>query len=250
MNHSFAIITAFALAVLTTPARAASPLTYVSLSYDDALVSQLDNAVPALDRHQFNASFYLVPANPGFFEHKARWKALSENGHELGNHSYTHPCRGSLPDRDWVEASNDLDTLSVTDMLQQVQRANDTLHALDGADTRTYTIPCGDRLANGENYLPTIAPHVYAIKGMTLPKPEEVIISPTDVSPQALIALLESQPDSVRIINVIFHGVGGDYLSVSNEAHLALLDYLDANRDRYVVDTYISIAKKVKEASE
>ena len=32
----------------------------VSLSYDDALDSQLDMAVPALDAHGFKASFYLV----------------------------------------------------------------------------------------------------------------------------------------------------------------------------------------------
>ena len=32
----------------------------VSLSYDDALDSQLDHAVPSLDEHGFKASFYLT----------------------------------------------------------------------------------------------------------------------------------------------------------------------------------------------
>ena len=32
----------------------------VSLSYDDALNSQLDKALPALDKHKFKASFYVL----------------------------------------------------------------------------------------------------------------------------------------------------------------------------------------------
>ena len=34
----------------------------VSLSYDDAVPSQLDNAIPALDRHGLKGSFYLTLA--------------------------------------------------------------------------------------------------------------------------------------------------------------------------------------------
>ena len=36
----------------------------ISLSYDDALNSQLDNAIPALNRHGLVASFYLTLASP------------------------------------------------------------------------------------------------------------------------------------------------------------------------------------------
>ena len=35
----------------------------VSLTYDDGLNSQLDNAVPALDRHGFKATFFLTEDN-------------------------------------------------------------------------------------------------------------------------------------------------------------------------------------------
>ena len=35
----------------------------VSLAYDDALDSQLDHAIPALDRHRLKGSFYIVPDN-------------------------------------------------------------------------------------------------------------------------------------------------------------------------------------------
>jgi len=41
--------------------------------------------------------------------------------------------------------------------------------------------------------------------------------------------------------NITFHGIGGDYLSVSRQAHEELLTYLAANRDVYWTDTFITI---------
>lgn len=40
------------------------------------------------------------------------------------------------------------------------------------------------------------------------------------------------------MVNFTFHGIGGDYLSVSNEAREQLLAYLDAHRDNYWTDTF------------
>ena len=70
----------------------------VSLSYDDALNTQLDNALPALNKHKFKASFYVLPNSEVMSERMQEWKAAAQNGHELGNHTVYHPCRASLPD--------------------------------------------------------------------------------------------------------------------------------------------------------
>jgi peptidoglycan/xylan/chitin deacetylase (PgdA/CDA1 family) len=62
----------------------------VSLSYDDGLDSQLDLAVPALDRHGFHATFFVTMDN---IRHRLDdWAALAGKGHELANHTVTHPC--------------------------------------------------------------------------------------------------------------------------------------------------------------
>lgn len=236
----------FFLALLVSTPSIAKEKVYVSLSYDDALPSQLEHAVPALDKFGFKGAFYLVPTNPGFENHYDQWAQIAERGHELGNHSFTHPCRGSLPGRGWVPIDNDLDTLSVEEMETQVIRANKALTKLDGKQARTYTIPCGDVLAAGKSYLPAIREHVIAIKGRTLPADKEVIVAPTDITAEVLISLVADQPESVKVINIIFHGVGGDYLSVTKNAHMALLAYLDTHREQYVVDTYKAIVEKLR----
>jgi len=80
----------------------------ISLSYDDALASQLDNAVPALNEYQLRASFYVVPTSQAFDSRLNEWRELAFQGHELGNHTLKHSCRSSLAGRDWVEHDRDL----------------------------------------------------------------------------------------------------------------------------------------------
>ena len=62
----------------------------VSLTYDDALNSQLDNAVPELKRLGMKATFFLTENNVHW--RLADWEALARDGNEVANHTMTHPC--------------------------------------------------------------------------------------------------------------------------------------------------------------
>jgi peptidoglycan/xylan/chitin deacetylase (PgdA/CDA1 family) len=66
------------------------PKGYVSLTYDDGLSSQLDIAAPQLERAGFRGTFYLTWDN--MKDRAADWAALARRGHELANHSVSHPC--------------------------------------------------------------------------------------------------------------------------------------------------------------
>jgi len=63
----------------------------VSLTYDDGLDSQLDNAVPQLQAAGFKGTFFLTREN--MQAKVADWQAVYRLGHEVGNHSVTHPCK-------------------------------------------------------------------------------------------------------------------------------------------------------------
>lgn len=63
---------------------------FVSLTYDDGLDSQLDLAVPQLDRAGLHGTFYLTWDN--MKDRASEWSALPRRGHELANHTMTHPC--------------------------------------------------------------------------------------------------------------------------------------------------------------
>lgn len=202
----------------------------VSLAYDDALHSQLDHALPALDRHRLKATFYLQLSNPAVAQRMAEWRAAAQRGHELGNHTLFHQCSGSKPDRPWVEAHRDLDRLSAAQMRDQVLLANTMLAAIDGRQRRSFTAPCGDDhpyLREIEQDFAAIKREGHAVEGM---------------SGQQLIALVKDAVARGGFVALTFHGVGGDYLSVTREAHEALLRYLAANRKLVWTDTYLKIA--------
>jgi hypothetical protein len=222
----------------------------VSLSYDDALNSQLDNVIPELDKYNLKASFYIVPNAPTFNDRIDEWRALAENGHELGNHSVYHPCRGSLPNRDWVQARHDLDSYSISQIIEELTIANTFLKAIDGKSERTYTIPCGDLLVGGEEYLSKINHLFTAIKGHGKDKRLSLIFYPEGKTGKQLIEQLKKVPSDILLVNIIFHGVGGDYLSVSSKAHAEFLSYLANNRESYYVDSYLNLMKYVENKKE
>ena len=228
----------------------------VSLAYDDALASQLDVAIPALDRHGLKGSFYLTMASPTVAHRLADWRAAAANGHELGNHTLFHQCSRSQPGRDWVRPEQDLDTLTLTALHAQILLANTMLHAMDGKHERTFAVPCGDLLVAGEPYLPAIQAEFVAIKALagTGITTEPLALNPyavsvlvaSDLSGAQLIALVEQAAREQGMVNLTFHGIGSEHLSVSKEAHETLLAYLAANRQRYWTDTFIEIMRYVK----
>jgi peptidoglycan/xylan/chitin deacetylase (PgdA/CDA1 family) len=202
----------------------------VSLAYDDALDSQLDIALPALDKHGLKATFFLQLSSPAIPKRMAAWRAAAKRGHELGNHTLFHQCSGSKPDRPWVESHRDLDKVSAAQMRDQVVLANTMLAAIDGKQRRTFTAPCGD----DHPYLKLIDADFAAIKRDG--------IAADGKTGQELIALVKSAMDRGGLIALTFHGVGGDYLTVTREAHEELLRYLAANRKLVWTDTYLNIA--------
>jgi len=62
----------------------------VSLTYDDGLDSQLEYAVPQLQRAGFKATFFLVQEN--MEARLSDWKKVARLGHEIGDHTEHHPC--------------------------------------------------------------------------------------------------------------------------------------------------------------
>jgi len=123
----------------------------IVLTYDDALRSQLDNAVPVLDAAGFKGTFFLS----GTFKQEDvdRWRAVAKRGHELGNHTVFHPCaKGSFD----MPPQQDTANYSVAWMLKEIGAMNTMLAAIDGKPEHTFATPCGQHVAGGEDYLPAL----------------------------------------------------------------------------------------------
>jgi peptidoglycan/xylan/chitin deacetylase (PgdA/CDA1 family) len=103
----------------------------VSFTYDDGLNSQLDNAVPMLDRHGFKATFFLTEENVREGRRLADWQRVAAEGHEVANHTVTHPC-ALQHQRPEAFARGEIDSM------------DGYLDANFSPDrTRTFAYPCG-----------------------------------------------------------------------------------------------------------
>ena len=227
----------------------------ISLSYDDALNSQLDNALPALNRLNLKGSFYLTLNSPTVEERLEEWRHAAKQGHELGNHSINHACSGSLPGRNWVPVHNDLDNKTYEEIIQEIKTANSFLKAIDGETIRTFTVPCTDQMVEHKNYVHALRNTFVGIKSQVGNIPKNInafdvmdapVWAPKGNSGAELIAYAKQAAKHGTIANFTIHGIGGDHLSVSTKAHQELLDYLAKNKDIYWVDTYRNISLYMK----
>ncbi|NVK57690.1 MAG: polysaccharide deacetylase family protein [Alteromonadaceae bacterium] len=226
----------------------------VSLSYDDTLNSQLDNAIPALNKYNLKGSFYLSVANEPLSLRMEEWRQAAKQGHELGNHTIYHPCRKMLPGRDWVVDYADLDRYTLPQLEREIATTNAFLHAVDGRTERTYTPPCLDlAVDNGNTSIkPLLSKYFVGVKGAPMHLPPEQItdLMPSGVSGKELIAFVEKAAEQGQLASIIFHGIGGDHLTVSTEAHEELLQHLASHPERFYVDSFINIMRYARDHKE
>lgn len=228
----------------------------VNLAYDDALDSQLDNVIPTLNKYHLRGTFYLNVVSPTLVTRLEDWRAAAKQGHELGNHSIFHQCAKSQPGREWVAEDRDLDKVSVIQMQDQVKVANSFLHAIDGKTERTFTPPCIDLKAGGANYVDGLKSEFVAFKtnfggvtpDMNTLDPYAVSVDfPSGVTGAQLIAVVKEAAAKGTMANFTFHGIGGDHIVTSKEAHDELVKYLADNKDIYWTDSFVNIMKYVKQ---
>jgi peptidoglycan/xylan/chitin deacetylase (PgdA/CDA1 family) len=216
----------------------------IVLTYDDALKSQLEFVVPQLEAAKMRGTFFLDgDITP---DDMLRWREVGARGHELGNHSLFHPCpRAMLPDR----RNYFTEDYDVRRMIEEIGVMNDVLFGIDGQRTRTYSVPCSQTIVGGEDYTDALrrSGHVRAIRTggdqwnsvVTDFHRFDPFRTPSygpvnEPGAQDLIAYAERVRSAGGLGVFQFHGVGGDYLKVSAQAHQALVEYLRAHPEIWV----------------
>src|SRR5205823_1528371 len=110
----------------------------IVLTYDDALNADLDNAIPALDSLELKATFYLSGYSGVLNNRLEEWRAIAREGHELGNHTFYHPCTGHIPGREFVTADYDLSIYTFRRITDEIKMTNTLLKAIDERNKRTF----------------------------------------------------------------------------------------------------------------
>lgn len=135
----------------------------LSLSFDDARLSQPAAGIPLLDSFGLRGTFYISPDN--VVREMAGWQKAVAVGHEIGNHSLYHPCTGNFP---WSRTKA-LEEYTLERMENEIVGANDVICKLLGVTATTFAYPCGQTfVGRGErlqSYVPVIARRFLAGRG-------------------------------------------------------------------------------------
>lgn len=208
----------------------------ILLTYDDAIsASDLDVAGPQLDRARLKGTFFLMGKSVRAAD-VPRWRALAASGHELGNHTVNHPCRRGTYD---MPGQYNSESYSVGVLLTEIGVMNTLLTALDGKPQHAFATPCGHTTVGGEDYIGPLKASGLATfirDASAMPAfaegPRIMENGFVGTSGADMIAWVKQVESAGALGVVVFHGVGGDYLSVTAEAHQQLVDYLAAQRSR------------------
>lgn len=135
----------------------------VSLSFDDARESQVDQGIPLLDRHGVKGTFYV--SLPAFQKRLADWKRAVDSGHEIGCHTVHHPCSGNFR---WAR-EHALEEYDLARIERDIVEANDAITKALGRKPVTFAYPCGQTwIGRGEghtSYVPVVARHFLIGRG-------------------------------------------------------------------------------------
>jgi hypothetical protein len=127
----------------------------LSLTFDDARLSQIDKGIPLLDKYGVKATFYLSPDN--MILRTEGWKAAVTSGHELGNHSILHPCSGNFA---WSR-DKALEDYTLEKMSMELDSASNLIRMTLGVQPVSFGYPCGQtfigRGSMTRSYVPLVA---------------------------------------------------------------------------------------------
>ena len=222
----------------------------ICLTYDDGLPSHVNTVLPMLNAYNFKGTFYPTLSSKSLYDDMEKWKILAKDGHELGNHTLYHPCRKSDQGMEWVKDYLDLDTSYTAEQLVgEIELANSFLLAIDSKKSRTFAYPCAHFKVGGKSYKDSLYTRFSAARGSSEEQKAMIKLSdmdlydvpswaPNENSSEDLIAYIDKIIESKTLGTLTFHGVSGEHMRVTKEAHEEMLQYLDANRDKIWVTTF------------
>ena len=180
-----------------------------SLQLDDSMPSQVENALPLLSDRKIRVTFFVNPGIAHYAANRRVWEEkIRRDGHELGNHTFTHKGATSA-----AEAQNEIARCAAV-----IAAAYDNRPRLT-----PFMIPGGVPWKVTPDELTRILDEF-----KTFLAPRSGILS-DEIGGDTPTALPEKALRERSWQQLGMHGVGGEWLSTSIPRFTRLVDFLTAN---------------------
>lgn len=232
----------------------------VSLSYDDGLPVHREVVAPLLEANGMRGTFY-VPIRSDVTENPALWTRVAQAGHELGNHTIFHPCRGQ-PGFDWVNPAHDLRYYDAHRLRTELDIANRVLKMVDGRDERSYGYTCHHTtFGDGTEEQPMhdiLSEMFFAGRGHNVDAaldvtPDFDLLNIGSISADfGVLETLQAHIEQAQAIGgwavFVMHGIGSDThnLHIMPDVHQALVEWIGAQGERIWSAPIIDVARHIR----
>jgi peptidoglycan-N-acetylglucosamine deacetylase len=232
----------------------------VSLTFDDGTPNHLEKVIPALDTRGLKGTFYLFPQEDDWKERYAPWKEVAENGHEIGNHSFSHPCSNNL-----FGTRGGLEDMTLEEIERDILDARERLLEIaPHQEEWTFAYPCYNTFvgvgATRKSYVPVIAEHFLAGRAGGEygfgNRPDLVDLScfcATGVermSAAEMIGIVEELTGKNQWVVLVFHEIDGQRLTVGSHDFHLLLDHLVRRKDSVLTAPVVEVARRIRNDAE
>ncbi len=186
-----------------------------SLTFDDARPSQLDTGLPLLEKLGIRVTFFVLPGNVE--KRLEGWKRAVALGHEIGNHSRTHPCTGNY----LFSRANALEDYDLERITLDIGAAQAAIGKLLGVTPASFAYPCGQsfvgRGRQARSYVPLVAERFLLGRGYmgeaandpSAFDPANAMGTPfDDMAPAQALGILEAAAKEGRWVIFVGHDIG------------------------------------------
>jgi peptidoglycan/xylan/chitin deacetylase (PgdA/CDA1 family) len=227
----------------------------VSLTFDDGLHSQLELGVPLLEEIGFKATFYVNPKEE-YGDFLKAWREVADHGHEIGNHTVTHPCSCNFSGDPGCRG---LENMTLEDIRMDIVEAHDRIRRVIPSGSRTFAYPCYQtsvgRGLNKRSYVPVVAEIFLAARAsgekgysnspLACDLHELWSWSADRMRCEEMIGLTVKTVHEGRWAIFTFHGIDEGHLPVSYEDLSGFLGFLHKHRDEIWVAPVAEVAEHI-----
>jgi peptidoglycan/xylan/chitin deacetylase (PgdA/CDA1 family) len=187
-----------------------------------------------------------------------RWRRVSAEGHELGNHTDKHPCSCQADYRHGSDYC--LEKLDMTEIERAIDDAEQSLQALTSqpASARSFAYPCYQTDVGAgigrTSYVPEVARRYLAARvgsdkdndPATVDLSYVYAFTADDHSLNEIIAHIEYSLRRGRWAVIVLHGIGAEWDTMDAGEFDRLVQYLANNRRRIWIAPFVEVAAYVR----
>jgi peptidoglycan/xylan/chitin deacetylase (PgdA/CDA1 family) len=212
-----------------------------------------------LRKYGLHGTFFVTTGAEAWQKRLDEWNRLASDGNEIAGHTVHHPCLLEQITPHSQTYSPEMMEAEIRDNAETIQREIGSRHGL------TFAYPCGnmsfgppaDQAPNEALYLRFVSEHFFAARGygsVASMAPDELsILSVPDLGFtvgrdfRGLLQMADAGLRDHKWSVFTFHGVGGQWLSVSTEAFNELAGYLARHTEIWTA-TFGDVIRYIQES--